>query len=226
MDELPPMPRRRVGAEPEDIVEYDLDDWASEQREGLDLRPRGLEIPTEWLGTSLRVPINAETEVDALVDMVDAGADVGLEPLPDTPEASQSSVADPWRRFFGALIDGVIISPFGFALRPSIGVWGVIAVTTAYNIVCVGLWGRTIGKRAVGTLVVSTDSNMIPDWRSAAIRGVVPIVDRIVFVFLPSWDWLGVLGLVWLIAVYGPILRSPTRQGLHDRAAGTVVIYR
>ena len=54
----------------------------------------------------------------------------------------------------------------------------------------------------------------------AAIRWAVLRVPLSLGALVGVWWFAG----IWWIVVYGPILFTPLRQGLHDRAAGVVVI--
>lgn len=85
-----------------------------------------------------------------------------------------------------------------------------------YHTVCIRLWGRTIGKTVMNTLVVRAEDGGKVDGWSASIRALVPLVAAAV----------PVIGIALVALVYGMALRDPRRQGLHDRAAGTLVVRR
>jgi uncharacterized RDD family membrane protein YckC len=85
--------------------------------------------------------------------------------------------------------------------------WLVIVI--AYYTVFEGLSGMTPGKRLQGLIVVSVDGTAI-DWRKAALRNLLRIIDGIFFYAVGA-----------LVAE-----RSETRQRLGDRVAGTVVVNR
>ena len=92
-----------------------------------------------------------------------------------------------------------------------------IALTGAsfvYQTLMIGLLGRTVGKIALGTRVVRLLDGRRPNWSEAAIRSLVPLA-------LQSIPRVGVF--LWLM-VYSLAMWSPLRQGLHDRAAGTLVV--
>lgn len=95
----------------------------------------------------------------------------------------------------------------GSVLFASLLVMGVYQVTlTAWR-------GQTIGKMAVRTKVVDADTEEIPGWKSSFIRWGAPAA----LTTVPILSYLAVLMFAWL-------LWDPRRQGLHDKAAGTVVI--
>jgi uncharacterized RDD family membrane protein YckC len=83
-----------------------------------------------------------------------------------------------------------------------------------YDWVQHGLWGQTLGKRALGTRVVTADSRSKISGGAAAGRAAVyalpPLVPFVGGLF-------GLLNELWL-------LWDPRRQCLHDKAARTVVV--
>ena len=83
-----------------------------------------------------------------------------------------------------------------------------------YEVTLVALKGQTVGKMATGIKVVRADSGSVPGWGKAIGRWVIPSV----FVLIPYAGWV----LSWL--VYVSLLWDKTRQGWHDKAAGTVVV--
>ncbi len=133
------------------------------------------------------------------------------------------------RRALGAILDqllvllpvaiGVVISGYrpGDDLDENTLIWlNAVAVGVAflYELLMVGFLGRTVGKFATGTRVVSQSTGARPGWFGAGQRAVVPAVAAAV----PALGFL--LGSI----VYGLAALGPLRQGLHDRAAGTLVV--
>jgi uncharacterized RDD family membrane protein YckC len=132
------------------------------------------------------------------------------------------------QRVGGALIDGLLTSmvvvvplllglvdvgDLETSLPPTLFV-GLFLFGAMYTIVPTALMGQTLGKIAVGTRVVADEDGSLPGWRRATIRWAVPgLVGRLPYVGL--WVSLAVMAsLVW----------DPRRRGLHDRAAGTIVV--
>jgi uncharacterized RDD family membrane protein YckC len=70
-------------------------------------------------------------------------------------------------------------------------------------------WGGTLGKLALGLRVVEADGTAL-GWSGALVRTLLRIVDGLFFYLVGAI-------LVW---------RSPRRQRLGDRVAGTVVVRR
>lgn len=90
-----------------------------------------------------------------------------------------------------------------------------IVVGLAHEVVGVAVWGHTLGKRAVGLRVRRNADHGSVGWYSAAMRAGVPFVAG----FTPM------VGQIAPALVYGWLLRDQEqRQGLHDKAAGTVVV--
>ncbi|MFN8022668.1 MAG: RDD family protein [Acidimicrobiales bacterium] len=133
------------------------------------------------------------------------------------------------RRALGAIIDqvlvlvpvaiGVLVSGYepGTSLTDESLLWLnaiSVGVGFAYEAVMIGILGRTVGKIATGTRVVSATTGGRVGWFAAVQRAIVPAVAAAV----PE------AGILFSAVVYGMAAFGPLRQGLHDRAAGTVVI--
>ena len=87
------------------------------------------------------------------------------------------------------------------------------AARAVYDAVLVAWRGQTLGKLALGLKVVRSDGGRI-EWWQAGIRAVIPQLAWLV-------PYVGI-GLV--LAVYLTAMIDPFRRGLHDRAAGSVVV--
>ena len=101
--------------------------------------------------------------------------------------------------------------------EPQLPLWALAAtmlVGALYEISLVALSGQTVGKRVLHIQVVDVATGTPPRLGGATIRYLVPAVPSLV---------PGVGGLISLL-VYLSALWSPSRQGWHDRAAGTVVV--
>jgi uncharacterized RDD family membrane protein YckC len=91
---------------------------------------------------------------------------------------------------------------------------GVAAVSFGYDWLQHGLWGQTIGKRVMGTKVVTADTRAPVSGQAAcgraAVYALVPAVPSVGALFaLINESWL-----LW----------DPRRQCLHDKAVRTVVV--
>jgi len=84
------------------------------------------------------------------------------------------------------------------------------------------LWGATLGKRALGTRVVSAADRSGIGVRKAGVRAAAFLVGPAALMLLPSpINWIG--GALWLADATLTAV-DPQRQSLHDRLAGTIVI--
>jgi uncharacterized RDD family membrane protein YckC len=89
------------------------------------------------------------------------------------------------------------------------------SIAFVYETVMIAMLGRTVGKMAFATRVVRTDGGA-PGWWESAMRALVPL----------SLGAIPRIGLLLSMLVYSLALWSPLRQGLHDKAAGTLVVRR
>lgn len=154
-------------------------------------------------------------------------APIGPDGLPLWGEGALASIS---KRAAGRILDNVLFGIAFLIVATSRGWitmgdkvdlahlpwWGPVLPVVAqavYECVLYVWCGRTLGKWVAGTRVELGDGRL-PGWHQAALRAMLPMLASIV-PFLP-----GLLTLVvFLIA-----LTNPLRQGLHDRAAGTIVV--
>jgi uncharacterized RDD family membrane protein YckC len=133
------------------------------------------------------------------------------------------------RRIGGLLIDQVLVAlPIACAVvavgfRPSDTVTstsllvfsiGLTSVALVYETLMIALAGRTVGKIAFGTRVVRLVDGGRPGWSEAAMRALVPL----------SLGAIPRIGVFLSVFVYSMAMWNPLRQGLHDKAAGTLVV--
>jgi uncharacterized RDD family membrane protein YckC len=90
----------------------------------------------------------------------------------------------------------------------------VTSVAFCYETTMIALLGRTVGKLAMGTRVVRLVDGARPDWSESAMRALVPL----------SLGAIPRVGVFLGVLVYSLALWNPLRQGLHDKAAGTLVV--
>ncbi|MEO7372056.1 MAG: RDD family protein [Ilumatobacteraceae bacterium] len=133
------------------------------------------------------------------------------------------------RRVAGLLLDQVIVAlpvvlvivALGFRPEDTVTSRSLLAFNIAvtsvafvYETLMIARLGRTVGKFALGTRVVRAVDGGRPGWTDAVMRALVPLA-------LSSIPRIGVfLGVL----VYSLALWTPLRQGLHDKAAGTLVV--
>jgi uncharacterized RDD family membrane protein YckC len=89
-----------------------------------------------------------------------------------------------------------------------------VLLGTVYSTLGVALWGRTLGKLVVRCKVVRVDTGGPTGWWYAAIRALVVSL---------AWA-IPYLALAAAMVVYGYAVIDPRQQGLHDKAAGTLVV--
>jgi uncharacterized RDD family membrane protein YckC len=89
------------------------------------------------------------------------------------------------------------------------------SVALVYQTVMIATLGRTVGKIAFGTRVVRTDGGPV-GWSASSMRALVPL----------SLGAIPRIGVFLSVLVYSLALWNPLRQGLHDKAAGTLVVRR
>lgn len=120
------------------------------------------------------------------------------------PEHGRGSLARLGRRVAALVIDWLLCELIAFAFlgfRPGSGTgsWIPLAVFAVENLLLVGTWGSTVGHRLLGMRVIRM--NGLP-------AGPVPGFVRTVLLCLL------VPALIW----------DRDNRGLHDKAAGTVLI--
>ncbi len=135
------------------------------------------------------------------------------------------------RRFIARLSDGLLFAVLAFLLLvpyidtdgeevsfdPPLWLLGTITLASVvYEIVLIAVRGQTLGKIAMGIQVVRADTGELPSWSYSGIRSLLPAAAGAV----------PVAGLFIWLAVYLVAMFTPRRQGIHDLAAGTVVVSR
>ena len=133
------------------------------------------------------------------------------------------------RRFISLILDQIIVAvpavlvviaigftPSDAVTSRSLMIFDIALISTAlvYETVMIAMLGRTVGKMALGTRVVRLLDGDRPDWSESLIRSLVPL----------SLGSIPRIGLLLTVLVYAMALWNPLRQGLHDKAAGTLVV--
>lgn len=151
---------------------------------------------------------------------------------PSVPERGSVVLGSIGMRALAQVLDAVVVgvptlvllvamglSPFEENLTDSELLWITVVgvgVALAYNTMAIAIRGTTIGKRLCGLKVVNRVDGGPVSMNYAAVRALVPTVVQLIPVIGP-----GLAIVVYLRAVFHPM-----RQGLHDAAAGTVVVKR
>lgn len=144
------------------------------------------------------------------------------------PTERSDQLAPIGRRALAQVVDGLVV---GIPLFVVTLAWGgditdanndnLVALTALwlgvnlfYNTAMIATRGATIGKRLVRIKVVNRTDGSAVSWSYAAVRALIPAVAGLI----------PVIGFALNIAVYVRAFFHPYRQGLHDAAAGTVVV--
>lgn len=121
-----------------------------------------------------------------------------------------------WRRAVAVIIDiilvGIVTSVLsGILAQIRLGVLGGLlglVIAFGYYIYLEGNYGQTIGKMALGIVVITEGGDAI-EYRSAAIRTVLRIIDVLPFLYL--------IGII-------VVMLTDRKQRLGDVVANTVVV--
>ena len=141
----------------------------------------------------------------------------------DTGDSVQ--LASLFARFYARFLDFFCISGLaGLVMiltavlgRTSPGVLaleGVVVAVVAvfFEVALTATKGQTWGKETVGIKVIRSDNGLVPGWGRSLGR------------YLASWGTIPGLGYVLALVVCAPLLWDRTHQGLHDKAAATLVV--
>ena len=135
-------------------------------------------------------------------------------------------VASRSRRFVGAAIDWLSLDLWALAAHQAgAPTWATVSTLGLYVVIATAVFGRTLGKFAIGTVVVAHRTGSMPGWLRSVLRWL-------------TTSWFGVVTLVLhdlpagaeivafavLVLTYAPVLWDREGRGWHDRAADTVVV--
>jgi uncharacterized RDD family membrane protein YckC len=154
----------------------------------------------------------------------------GVAEAPAVPAGLE--LAALWKRAAGLFIDQLIAAVIPVIVLVSMGktahdIWNdtnlvfwvnasMVSIGLVHETIGVWRWGRTVGKLVMGTRVVHVlDGGSVP-LSSAFIRSLLPAALSVI----PG------VGAVLSLGVYVWAFIDPRRQGLHDKAAGTLVVRR
>lgn len=142
-----------------------------------------------------------------------------------TSTGTDAKLASRSRRLLGYIVDFVVWGVLWLAiLRPRTqdGAGALardvsyLVLLSAYHVVGVRVWGRTLGKLVARTRVIDLRTGRSPDWRRSMLRWLPQLVARLTVGSVSG------LGSVVSAVVYVGVVSS-RRQGLHDRLAGSSV---
>ncbi|MFO1337800.1 MAG: RDD family protein [Burkholderiaceae bacterium] len=158
-----------------------------------------------------------------------------------------------WRRFWAAMVDGIVFVPMGFLddwllspERPQLVVigWATVAYSSywLYSVLLHARFGQTVGKRLLGVKVLDIQEHRVPTLPQALLRDVGPVVlDTCSLVYLVYLVRTGTYvrgvenvtlpdeilmwaSVAWLVVEFLTMATNDKRRALHDYIAGTVVV--
>ncbi len=138
------------------------------------------------------------------------------------PLADGRRQATRWRRLIAGVLDETLVGiPTLLAHKAGAPAWTGAAMHGVYYVSPTMLYGWSIGKLWAGLRVVDQHSLRTPGPVAVVVRWLVAALPMLAGLFLGlSSDWVGTL----LFVVYAPIMVN--LRGLHDLAAGTLVVER
>jgi uncharacterized RDD family membrane protein YckC len=150
-----------------------------------------------------------------------------------------------WRRFVAYIVDDFLVSLVGTGIGAiffnklwELGLWGRLVgffVASLYfaSLDCGIGGGQTLGKRLMKLRVVDAQGNFVPFWKSLARFTVFAVPSFLFGLTLPETrtPWI-VSSLIFVIVLwvggltlYLITFNDHARQGLHDLAVGSYVLY-
>ncbi len=144
-------------------------------------------------------------------------------------EETAAVLAEPSQRLVARLADTLIVGvPIAtvatelFSRQTAQAVAAPVGFAVAffvYEVVQLIVWGRTVGKRLTGIAVVSADG--------APLRPLQALARAAIYALPPAArpvPVLNVFATIFWLAEVGLVFEGSSRQALHDRVAGTLVV--
>lgn len=162
-----------------------------------------------------------------------------------SPDEEESELAPYFRRVIALAFDQVLfffffmffiifaISIFGESIGgQAVGYLPIYVFGAIYFIPKIARKGQTFGCKKMKIIVIREDGKGLLDFQHSAIRwaiyyGFPTTITLLISMSINSSGGLVLAGIANLIAfaiVSVPIIRTPLRQGLHDRLSGAVVV--
>jgi uncharacterized RDD family membrane protein YckC len=156
-----------------------------------------------------------------------------------------------WQRWFAGLLDSLLFLPLGMlngviqhkANLPvfAIILWQIFYIFSrpAYTILMHGKYGQTVGKKAMGLILLNIDETRIINYRQAIRREspeLIALLASMIFQinyllgnnFSPAASTLflvvGSANTIWFLLEIITTLSNDKRRALHDIIAGSVVV--
>lgn len=166
----------------------------------------------------------------------------GASAWPTDEDATRAGTIPPlWRRVVARLFDEIVLALPRLALTLPYTTFGgsegvvydppkwALAVSVllpfVYDLVFVMAMSATPGKRLLGMTVCASSDRGEVSATQASMRALVPIVGSALALATTSADLAALLTLATPV-IYASVSWDRLRRGLHDKAAGTIVVYR
>ena len=123
-----------------------------------------------------------------------------------------------------AFVEDVIAGQGNWPIVASAAILSVLLCGLAlYEVAMTARKGQTVGKRAMGINVLRADNGEVPGWGRSVVRWFIPVASSVACCLIAVA--VGVLPLAFLAPIVSlSMLWDKTRQGWHDKFAGTLVI--
>ena len=245
----PGTPGQNGGVNEHDVEQVEIATLTADQRHLLEMYLRGAMIPYELTERTVEVPEDRARDLYAALSIVvrAGGDEAGGRQLSDDaagvddPDSATSkpplvrhqptiadgrAIASRSRRIIGAVTDWLILDLWALAAHAAGAPnWATFVTLGVYVVMATALCGRTIGKWAVGTVVVSHRDAGSPGWLRSVVRWLAVSWSGVVSLVLPYLPVaLELAGLAVLLLTYMPVLWDREGRGWHDRAADTMVV--
>lgn len=240
LDELPPEPRETASQpeldRPHGLAVFDIASVDESIRWRLDLALEAKGIARVWDGPVLSVPVDATPFVE---EILDDARPAEVNPAVDEISALRAAPTQSlpgFRRVWAWMIDAacVYVSALSVSIAANTGtssdrihripMWLAIAtfgVVAAYVVVGTAVGGRTLGKALTGLRVIRPDGGPV-GWGRSSIRATIALAPW--WVTLLPIRWIALVSYGWLLVLAASTALDAEHRGLHDRAAGTVVV--
>lgn len=157
----------------------------------------------------------------------------------DETASRVGTVPQLWTRIAARLVDELLLAVPRLALTLPFVTWGdppelnlpnwalalSVVVPLLYDFVFVAALRATPGKLIFGIAVLDSPDGARASVQQAALRALVPTIGSALLLVVPGSEASSLLALVTPV-VYASVAWDPRRRGLHDKAAGTIVLYR
>lgn len=144
-----------------------------------------------------------------------------------------------WKRVVARVVDELLLAIPRLALTLPFVTWAdppelnlpqwalalSVVIPLLYDFAFVAIWRATPGKLLFGIAVCDSPDGGRASIQQAALRALVPSIGSALLLVMPTSEASSFLALITPV-VYASVAWDPRRRGLHDKATGTIVLYR